>query len=63
MARCGRAEEEEVNVDTKQQSSNKVRTTEEEKNNRDIEERQRVFKYLFRILISQSQFFSFWIEL
>jgi len=54
MARCGRAEEKEVNVDTKQQSSNKVRTTEEEKNNRDIEERQRVFKYLFRILISQS---------
>ena len=31
MARCGRAEEEEVNVDTRQQSSNKVRTTEEEK--------------------------------
>jgi hypothetical protein len=28
MARCGRAEEEEVNVDTRQQSSNKVRTTE-----------------------------------
>ena len=46
--------EEEVNVDTKQQSSNKVRTTEEEKKNRDIEERQRVFKYLFRILISQN---------
>ena len=31
MARCGRAEEEEVNVDTRQQSSNKVRTTEAEK--------------------------------
>ena len=31
MARCGRAEEEEANVDTRQQSSNKVRITEEEK--------------------------------
>ncbi len=31
IARCGRAEEEEVDVDTRQQSSNKIRTTEEEK--------------------------------
>ena len=31
IARCGRADEEEVDVDTRQQSSNQVRTTEEEK--------------------------------
>jgi hypothetical protein len=64
MARCGWAEEEEVNVDTRQQrEKQQSQNNRGRKKNRDIEERQRVFMYLFRIFNFSRLILDFWIEL